>query len=58
MFIKFPSYIKLYEGKIYKLLQFAGEGGDIADPWYTGNFDVSYDDVVRGCQGLLKELTS
>lgn len=46
------------EGKIYKLLQFARESGDIADPWYTGNFDVTYDDVVRGCQGLLKELIS
>ena len=44
------------EGKIYKLLQFAGEIGDIADPWYTGNFDVTYDDVVRGCKGLLKEI--
>ena len=44
------------EGKIYKLLQFAGESGDIADPWYTGNFDVTYDDVVRGCKGLLKKI--
>ena len=39
--------------KIYKLLDFA-EGGDIADPWYTGNFDETYDDVLRGCNGLLK----
>lgn len=46
------------EGKIYKLLQFAGENGDIADPWYTGNFDVTYDDVVRGCEGLLKQLNN
>lgn len=41
--------------KVYKLLDFAG-GGDIADPWYTGNFDVTYDDVVRGCRGLIEEL--
>lgn len=41
------------EGKVSKLLAFAGEGGDIADPWYTGNFDATYDDVVRGCKGLL-----
>lgn len=44
------------DGKISKLLSFAGEGGDIADPWYTGNFDETYDDVLRGCQGLLKTL--
>jgi protein-tyrosine phosphatase len=43
------------EGKVYKLLDFAG-GGNIADPWYTGNFDVTYDDVYRGCEGLLKHL--
>ena len=45
------------EGKIHKLLEFAGEKGDIADPWYTGNFDETYSDVVRGCTGLLKTLT-
>lgn len=39
-------------GKVYKLLDFAG-GGDIADPWYTGNFDVTYDDIVRGCEAFL-----
>lgn len=43
------------ENKVYKLLDFA-DGGDIADPWYTGNFDVTYDDVVRGCRGLIKRL--
>lgn len=44
------------ERKVYKLLSFSGESGDIADPWYTGNFDVTYDDVVRGCRGLLNEV--
>ncbi|MBQ8410770.1 MAG: low molecular weight phosphotyrosine protein phosphatase [Ruminiclostridium sp.] len=44
------------EEKVSKLLSFAGEGGDIADPWYTGNFDETYDDVLRGCRGLLKKL--
>jgi len=39
--------------KIHKLLAFAGETRDIADPWYTGNFDATYDDVVAGCKGLL-----
>lgn len=41
--------------KIHKLLDFS-DGGDIADPWYTGNFDETYNDVVRGCNGLLKFL--
>lgn len=44
------------DGKVSKLLSFANEGGDIADPWYTGNFDETYDDVLRGCEGLLKKL--
>ncbi len=43
------------DNKVCKLLDFA-EGGDIADPWYTGNFDVTYDDIVRGCTGLLEKL--
>ena len=44
------------DGKVSKLLSFANEGGDIADPWYTGNFYETYDDVLRGCEGLLKKL--
>lgn len=44
--------------KVYKLLEFADEYGDIADPWYTGNFDETYDDVLRGCTGLLKKLNA
>lgn len=44
------------EGKVFKLLDFAGLDRDIADPWYTGNFDDTYDDVVLGCEALLQEL--
>lgn len=44
------------EGKVYKLLAFGGDGRDIADPWYTGNFDETYEDVVEGCEGLLDYL--
>ncbi len=44
------------EGKLYKLLTFAGSGRDIADPWYTGDFDATYEDVVEGCEGFLKYL--
>ncbi|MCM1333787.1 MAG: low molecular weight phosphotyrosine protein phosphatase [Bacteroides sp.] len=41
------------DGKVRKLLEYAGESGDIADPWYTGDFDETYDDVLRGCTALL-----
>ena len=44
------------KGKIYKLLSFAGSGRDIADPWYTGNFDETYLDIMEGCKGFLKYL--
>ncbi|MEE1038697.1 MAG: low molecular weight protein-tyrosine-phosphatase [Eubacterium sp.] len=44
------------DGKISKLLQWAGREDSIADPWYTGNFDETYDDVVEGCEGLLKHI--
>lgn len=40
--------------KVYKLLYFTGQSGDIADPWYTGNFDNTYTDVLEGCIGLFK----
>ena len=42
--------------KIYKLLTFAGSGRDVADPWYTGDFESTYRDVCDGLEGLLKEL--
>lgn len=44
------------DGKVYKFLSFANSGRDIADPWYTGNFDETYDDVVEGCEGFLAYL--
>lgn len=40
------------QGKIYKLLSFAGEERDVADPWYTGDFDATYCDVMAGCEGF------
>ena len=39
--------------KIHKLLEYTNRGGDIADPWYTGDFDATYRDVVEGCNGFL-----
>ena len=44
------------EGKIYKLLEFAGSTADVADPWYTGDFETTYDDVLAGCRGLLAHM--
>ena len=41
------------DGKIYMLLDFSKEPRAIADPWYTGNFDRTYDDVTEGCEALL-----
>ena len=45
------------ENKVHMLLDFTERKGEsIADPWYTGNFDVTYDDIVEGCEGLLEHL--
>lgn len=44
------------EGKIYKFLTFSGSDRDIADPWYTGDFDATYNDIVEGCEGFLEYL--
>lgn len=44
------------EGKIAKLLSFAGSERDISDPWYTGDFDATYRDAVQGCEALLAHL--
>ena len=42
--------------KIHMLLEFAGLKREVADPWYTGNFDETYEDVLMGCQGLMQML--
>ena len=44
------------ENKVSLLLNFAGEHRSIADPWYTGDFDTTYRDVVKGCTALLSKL--
>lgn len=41
------------DDKIYKLLSFAGIDRDVADPWYTGDFEATYRDVLAGCTSLL-----
>ena len=43
------------EGKIRKLMDYVG-GGDVADPWYSGNFQVTYRDIYKGCTALLEAI--
>lgn len=44
------------QNKIYRLLDFSQNPRDIADPWYTHNFDKTYDDISEGCLALLEHL--
>ena len=44
------------EGKIQMLLDFTNRPGDVAAPWYTGNFEATWRDVLEGCTCLLKQL--
>ncbi len=46
------------DGKVYRLLDFSEHPRDIADPWYTGDFEQTYADIVEGCQALLNEIKS
>ena len=45
------------EGKLRLLLDYTDRPGDIADPWYTGDFDATWRDVNEGCRGILRKLT-
>jgi protein-tyrosine phosphatase len=42
--------------KVYKMLDFTDRSGDVADPWYTGNFDATWRDVSEGCHGLFRKI--
>lgn len=44
------------DNKISKLLDYSDKPRDIADPWYTGNFEIAYNDIVEGCKGFIKYL--
>ena len=44
------------DGKVHLLLDWSARPRDIADPWYSGNFDVTFDDVLEGCETLLDNL--
>lgn len=45
-----------YDNKIYRFLDFSNKPRDIADPWYTGNFEVTYNDILEGSQKFLEFL--
>ena len=45
------------EGKVRKLMDYTGRGGDVADPWYSDRFDIAYRDIEEGCKALLEHLT-
>lgn len=42
------------ERKVWRMLDFGKRPRDIADPWYTGDFDATYEDIVEGCEALLE----
>ena len=45
------------DGKLHLLLEYAGRPGqEVADPWYTGDFEATWRDVLAGCQGLLEKI--
>ena len=45
------------DGKLHLLMDYTDHPCDVADPWYTDDFEATWQDVLAGCQGLLKELT-
>ena len=45
-------------GKIHLLMDYTARPGEVADPWYTGDFEVTWRDVLEGCSGLLEQLTT
>lgn len=42
--------------KVHLMMSYAGTGRDVADPWYTGDFEEAFQDILRGCEGLLNVL--
>lgn len=46
------------ECKVHRLLDYSNNPRDIADPWYTGNFEITYNDILEGCTALLENLTN
>ena len=45
------------EGKVHLLMEIAGENRDVDDPWYSGDFDTAYRDILKGCKALLQKIS-
>ena len=43
------------EGKIHLLMSYTGVGRDVADPWYTGDFEEAFQDILEGCEAMLEQ---
>ena len=41
------------EGKIHLLMSYTGVGRDVADPWYTDDFETAFQDILEGCEAML-----
>lgn len=50
------SFAKDKKIHVYKLLNFANSNKDIQDPWYTDDFETTYNEVLKGCKGLVEEI--
>ena len=46
------------EGKVHYLLEYAGKNRDVADPWYTGDFEATWNDITEGTEALLNHIKS
>lgn len=44
------------EGKIHLMMSYTGSGRDVADPWYTGEFETTFHDILNACQAMLSQL--
>lgn len=44
------------QGKIAKMMSFVDSGADVADPWYTGNFELTFSDIYKACKALLEKI--
>ena len=41
------------DGKIHLLMSYTGTGRNVADPWYTGDFETAFQDILEGCEAML-----
>ncbi len=54
--VKDTCHILGHKDKVYKLLDYTDMPGDVADPWYTGDFNSAYEDIERGCKAFLSKV--